>query len=209
MTTSVPSIRSWAELVDAGRRAAENLSESKWELGDLANQVLPVGAVNRWDETSAWDVLLDFAAEIGVEFHTLRSYRQVAAAWAPEERSPELSFTAHRELMRADDPVAVKEELLAKTPPNGKTWTKSAIQEHLGSAGGNRGGSNRKAARQAPVRKAKTPKNASAAKDIVREADELRRWLNGADLGPQQKADLAEDVDTALQYLREAKKRLV
>ncbi|MWA07916.1 DUF6192 family protein [Streptomyces sp. BA2] len=44
-----------------------------------------------------------FAEEIGLSFHTVRTYRWVAARWPAEQRQEGVSFEVHRILASAPD----------------------------------------------------------------------------------------------------------
>lgn len=211
-TQTAAEVRPWQELVEAGRRAVERLGDAKWELGDLANEAAPLqtpgGSV-----TGAHHRLREFADEIGLPFDTLRGYRNVAAHWPHEERQNSLGWTAHRELLKADDPRRAMQEILTLDPPNGSRWTVAAIAEHIGKPVW---GAARKTPRMRPPRTRSTPHPltgrgdaASTIESLSEEAVHLRNWVAGAELEASEKADLGHRLDVALQALREARKRLL
>lgn len=212
LTDTPPEVRPWQELVEAGRAAVQRLGDAKWELGDLAVEAAPIQTPG-YSTTGADERLREFAEEIGLPFNTLRGYRAVAAKWPPDERQPSLHWTAHRELLKAEDPQRAMQEILTLDPPNGRRWTVAAIAKHIGKPvwGTERkttstSGSSRPA-RHRPLQSRSEADH--AVENLCAESAQLRNWLAGANLNSAEKANLAEALDEALQCLREARKRLI
>lgn len=83
----------WHILVTAGKNAVKSRDDAQWVLGDLACEV----------ETSYGEQdLQNFADAIGVEYSTLRRYRDVCRAWPKNARRRAVSFEAHKALAPAD-----------------------------------------------------------------------------------------------------------
>lgn len=129
------SKRSWNELVSAGREALAQESGAQWTLGDLALELEPVkiggGApkVRGNPGRGIYARLEKYAEELGTTYRSLVSYRMVAHAWKPEDRSQRASFSVHTLLMpepgrvgmlrkleasKKDRPVSVADALKAR-----------------------------------------------------------------------------------------------
>lgn len=109
----------WKASVDRGRRLVAAIGDSKWELGDLANEVCASsGTTNGHD-----DRLARFADEIGINVNTLRGYRAVAAAWPLDARASSQTWTTHARLGTRDD----RFDIIAE-----QTWTYNSLSERLG-----------------------------------------------------------------------------
>jgi hypothetical protein len=85
--------RTWSELVAEGRRLITMEGDIKWQLGDLALEVAPMGGTHATN--GATEKLERFAEEIGVEYEALRKYRRVAAAWPDGKRFPSAAWSVH------------------------------------------------------------------------------------------------------------------
>jgi hypothetical protein len=121
--------RSWDQLVAAGKKAVEKESDAKWELGDLALEVAPMG--DDAAHNGALETMDEYAEAVGVEFETLRQYRSVAHEWPRGTRVPGASWSAHREAMGNEK---MRRILTGKQkPPKGKaTWTVDALRQKAG-----------------------------------------------------------------------------
>lgn len=93
--------RSWEELCDEGRAAADDIHNGYWRLGDIARQV---------NKAYGADAIGEFAKAIGQPKARVREYRRVAAYWDENsERSsfleefPQVPFSIYREAMRLKD----------------------------------------------------------------------------------------------------------
>jgi len=93
----------WDEFVVQGRRLVAKEGEAKWELGDLAIKLADIGAPSQL--TGAYEPLRAFADEIGIPFDTLRTYRETAGKWPPQQRRPDVSWTVHHQLRHFDGRV--------------------------------------------------------------------------------------------------------
>ncbi|MGW0708943.1 DUF6192 family protein [Streptomyces sp. NPDC002643] len=83
--------------------------EQKFELGDLLlamTERVPSGHGERHMITAL------FAEEIGIPIQRLERYRRVAAAWPPDKRHPEVSWTVHEILA----PYPDRFKILKKPP---------------------------------------------------------------------------------------------
>jgi hypothetical protein len=77
----------WEEAILAGIEARQQKDGAQWRLGDLALQV----------ETSYREHTLEnYAAEIGVDYNSLREYRRVAQAYENARRLANLSWSHHQ-----------------------------------------------------------------------------------------------------------------
>lgn len=211
------SERSWTELVKAGREAAQKFSSASFVLGDLALEVEPMG--DRGVRTGSLERLEQFADEIGVGYGILIACRSVAACWPPEQREPSLSWTAHKLLMGAPDRLQALQEVLTSPPPPGgplseERWTIRSIRELVRRKRAEAGLNSQRSAPRTPQPKAEGPVRGRADAIVTLEnvslaATNFRAWVFGAELGRDEKSDLAQRLDEALGALREARKRLV
>jgi hypothetical protein len=97
MTTTqpvVPGSTRWKELVREGIIRDGNRN---WFLGDSALEIAPMGDTNGNNGSEA--NLRRYADEIGVEYHSLLSYRQVAQAWPLNTRVSSTAWKVHQQLM--------------------------------------------------------------------------------------------------------------
>lgn len=120
----------WDQCVKEGRRLVGELTLNKFALGDetLKPAVAPMGKDGAHNETT--EKLQAYANAIGIPFQTLRSYRGVAAAWPPDERSSGAAWSVHKEL--AGDPDRFKTlAALAKKSKDGKV-TLNQLAAHKG-----------------------------------------------------------------------------
>lgn len=68
-------------------------SENSWAFGDLALEREPIRTTPETRErSSVWETLAD---QLGVSVLQLRLYRGTAAAWPPQERRHDVSFSVH------------------------------------------------------------------------------------------------------------------
>lgn len=115
---ATPVSQTWSASVTRGRKLVGQIGRSKWELGDLANEVCPaVPSVH------TGGTLEQFAAEIGLTHSALREYRQVAKAWPASARAEAQTWTTHRELAEHEDRYRIIAE---------QQWTYNALSERLG-----------------------------------------------------------------------------
>jgi hypothetical protein len=93
--------RSWDELVAEGRRLVAQEDDVRWQLGDLALEVAPMGdsGVN----TGVMDKLRKYAEEIGIEADTLDWYRKTSHAWPGETRVSPVTWSVYKLLAWRDD----------------------------------------------------------------------------------------------------------
>lgn len=90
-----PGSARWQELVQQGiiRDGQRN-----WFLGDAALEIAPMGEDHA--NNGALANLRQYADEIGVEYHSLRTYRDVAASWPHPIRIGSVSWSVHQILMK-------------------------------------------------------------------------------------------------------------
>jgi hypothetical protein len=91
----------YKEAVRRGKELVAQEGDIKWQLGDLALTVAPMG--ERTGPNGSTEPLARFAEDIGVEFSTLQGYRQVAAAWEFDARASNTPWTVHRILLNHQD----------------------------------------------------------------------------------------------------------
>lgn len=93
-----PGSSRWRELVAQGILKD---GQRNWFLGDAALEIAPMGTDSAHNGAEA--NLQQYADEIGVEFHSIRVYRTVAAAWAPDNRVSGTSWKVHQQLLSRPD----------------------------------------------------------------------------------------------------------
>jgi hypothetical protein len=120
----------WKALVKEGIALAKQGAEARWGLGDNALKVAPIGQDGAHNGSA--DKLEQYASEIGVEYETLRRYRQVSASWPPETRVSGASWTLHRELLNnaSPDEAHATMKSLGKKFPNQRITADMARQEN-------------------------------------------------------------------------------
>lgn len=111
------SIRTWEELIAEGRTLVKDLNQRRWELGDLALEIAPMGASHAHNDAEV--KLARFATEIGLELRPVEQYRQVAMAWPQSTRVPSASWSVHREMM-SDPDRSAKLRGMAQEAPEGR-----------------------------------------------------------------------------------------
>jgi hypothetical protein len=101
---------SYESLVEAGREARHQADNVQWTEGDLALQVehLPSAERPRDPDTGAFleddaKALKRYAADIGVAYSTIKTYRRVADAWPHGKRALVVGWDVHRALTAQDD----------------------------------------------------------------------------------------------------------
>lgn len=128
-----PGSARWQELVQQGiiRDGGRN-----WYLGDAALEIAPMG--ENGAHNGSQDNLRQYADEIGVNYDSLRTYRDVAAAWPPPNRVGGTPWKVHEQLKS-------RKELIR----SGMTVTQAAAalgQKNTGRTGPQAGVSDRAAA---------------------------------------------------------------
>lgn len=109
----------WIEKVARGRALVSEINDRKWELGDLANEVVPAAANGVHND----GLLGEFASEIGITVDTLRKYRMVATSWPAGKRFPAQTWTTHMTLAAHPD----RFDIIAE-----RTWTYNSLSDRLG-----------------------------------------------------------------------------
>jgi hypothetical protein len=143
----------YKQLVAEGRRLVKEEGNVRWQLGDLAEEVL---------QTYEGDnVLADYAAEIGCSLDALQQYRRTAVAW-PKGRNRG-SWSVYNELASSPDRVHLLDRLVAK----GKVTVDEARRE-----------TGKRSARLGNTVNAPTPEKVTTARELLRDPD-VRRELLG------------------------------
>ncbi|MFE1884173.1 DUF6192 family protein [Streptomyces diastatochromogenes] len=134
---SVPCER-FDDLVDRSVELVRVMTGCQFTLGDIALEIAWLRthggsmALAEGEELGVADSLRLFAEQIGLSFHTVRTYRWVAARWPKEERQEGVSFEVHRILASAPDPY----ELIQHPPANERTgrceWSGDAAKRAAG-----------------------------------------------------------------------------
>lgn len=114
--------------VQRGRELVANLNKSKWQLGDLALEVMAPSYDRAVGLTEGPQVeeLRRFATAISLTWDRLKKYRTVSVTFPPEVRRQDLSWTVHEEMLSAPDPHALLAEDVA--------WTTDLVRERLNRA---------------------------------------------------------------------------
>jgi hypothetical protein len=114
VTAGDPDRIHWPDLVQEGISARRDRDGAQWRLGDLALEV----------ETSYGGGELErYAEEIGLEYDTLRRYRDVSRAYVFATRVANLSFSHHRQVAARPDRL----EWLQRADAGG--WSVRRLQE--------------------------------------------------------------------------------
>ncbi len=126
------------ELVTESLKLVQVMTCCQFALGDMALEIEPLRRhgghlpVEGEDAQSVEASLRAFAESIGLSFHTVRTYRWVAAHWPPEQRQEGVSFEVHRILAGAEDAF----ELIRRPPLNERTgrhqWNGDAAKRAVG-----------------------------------------------------------------------------
>ncbi|MFE7607055.1 DUF6192 family protein [Streptomyces celluloflavus] len=120
--------RQWVRFVKQGKDLVEEESQVQFRLGDLTLKMVPVQRPGANNQRGVFPVLDRFADEIGINVHTLLTYRHTATAWPPEHRAPGLSWSIHRALDACGDRFEV-----IINPPQGITkWTEDKALSYAG-----------------------------------------------------------------------------
>ncbi|WP_344330447.1 DUF6192 family protein [Streptomyces globosus] len=118
--------RQWARYVRQGRELVQQESGLQFALGDITLKMVPKKEVG--DRRGVFPVLDRYADSIGINVHSLLSYRSVAIHWPVEHRQPGESFSVHRALEALDDRFEI-----IKTPPGGAAhWTEDQALRRAG-----------------------------------------------------------------------------
>lgn len=134
---SVPCER-FDDLVDRSVQLVRVMTGCQFALGDIALEIAPLRthggnmALGEGEELGVADSLRLFAEEIGLSFHTVRTYRWVAARWPKDQRQEGASFEVHRILVSAPDAY----ELIQHPPASERTgrceWSGDAAKRAAG-----------------------------------------------------------------------------
>ncbi|MFJ8391093.1 DUF6192 family protein [Streptomyces sp. NPDC094438] len=136
MIGSVPGER-FEDLVDQSVQLVRVMTGCQFTLGDIALEIAPLrmhgGNMSLEDEELGVEGSLRlFAESIGLSFHTVRTYRWVAARWPKDQRQEGVSFEVHRILASAPDAY----ELIQHPPADERTgecrWSGDAAKRAAG-----------------------------------------------------------------------------
>lgn len=120
------SDRQWARYVKQGRELVEEESSLQFRLGDLSLKMVEHSPHNIG--RGVFLVLDRYADTIGINVHTLLSYRKVSHAWPPDKRVAGTSWSVHKALAALPDRFEV-----ILNPPEGKDrWTEDAALSRAG-----------------------------------------------------------------------------
>jgi hypothetical protein len=90
--------------------------------------MVPIQRNGRDRDRGVFPVLDRLADTIGINVHTLLGYRHVAAAWPPDKRAPEVSWSIHKALDALED----RFELIHNPPPGVERWTEDKALSYAG-----------------------------------------------------------------------------
>ncbi|MES4886204.1 DUF6192 family protein [Streptomyces sp. NPDC000349] len=134
---SVPCER-FDDLVDQSVELVRVMTGCQFMLGDIALEIAPLRshggnmALGQDDELGVAGSLRVFAEAIRLSFHTVRTYRWVAARWPKDQRQEGVSFEVHRILAAAPDAY----ELIRHPPADNRTgemrWSGDAAKRAAG-----------------------------------------------------------------------------
>jgi hypothetical protein len=126
------------DLVDQSVELVRVMTGCQFLLGDIALEIAPLRThggdmrLGEDDELGVAGALHVFAEAIGLSFHTVRTYRWVAARWPKDQRQEGVSFEVHRILASAPD----ASELIRHPPVNERTgecrWSGDAAKRAAG-----------------------------------------------------------------------------
>jgi hypothetical protein len=94
-------------------RAVQAGEKSRWEIGDAALDLAPIGAPgvhNDAEQILRHYVEKELEPRYDISYEQIRQYRQVAAAWPAGTRVP-AAWSVHRELMAPEDHELIRENL--------------------------------------------------------------------------------------------------
>ncbi|KPI31940.1 hypothetical protein OV450_7015 [Actinobacteria bacterium OV450] len=118
--------RQWARYIRQGRELVQQESGLQFALGDITLKMVPKNEPG--EKRSVFPVLDRFADSIGINVHTLLTYRLTATCWPKEHRRPQESFSVHRALEALEDRFEI-----IQTPPGGADhWTEDAALRRAG-----------------------------------------------------------------------------
>ncbi|MBO3682836.1 DUF6192 family protein [Streptomyces sp. NEAU-YJ-81] len=122
------SDRQWSRYLKQGRDLVNEESDIQFRLGDLTLKMIPVQRPGAENQRGVFPVLDRYADEIGINVHTLITYRHVAVAWPAEHRASGVSWSIHKALDAMEDRFE-----LIHNPPRGITrWTEDKALSHAG-----------------------------------------------------------------------------
>ncbi|MGT2533135.1 DUF6192 family protein [Streptomyces nojiriensis] len=118
--------RQWARYVHRGRDLVQEESGIQFALGDITLKMVPKNEPG--ERRGVFPVLDRYADQIGINVHTLLSYRQTSIHWPPEYRVKDESWSVHRALESVEDRFEA-----IKNPPAGTAhWTEDAALRYAG-----------------------------------------------------------------------------
>lgn len=180
--------------VERGRKIVSTLDKAAWSLGDLALDVAP--AVTNMNAAGGMDwatspqrrELEQFADAIDLEYETLMQYRRVAAAYPPDVRRADVSWTVHRRFTSLENPVRVLRQR--------RTWTTTTARQYVDQVRGRT---------VAPPRPAPLPpdERVKVAKEALRDPQLARQVLDEPEVSraaSRAQRDLANDDYEARQH---------
>ncbi|MEV7077859.1 DUF6192 family protein [Streptomyces sp. NPDC093516] len=113
--------RQWGRFIKQGRELIEEETQVQFQLGDITLKMIP--KVDGGPRDRGVFVILDrYADEIGINVHTLITYRHVAMAWPPEHRVASVSWSVHSALAALED----RFEIIQRPPKGMDRWTEDA-----------------------------------------------------------------------------------
>jgi Family of unknown function (DUF6192) len=124
--------RRYSVLREQAIDAVQTMTDCQFRLGDIALEIEPMLPVGGNHGEHVYATLTQFAQEVGIEFPTLLTYRNVASRWPKQRRRRTVCFTVHRELAHLDNRFD-----LIRTPPwyeptQDRRWTVDAATRAAG-----------------------------------------------------------------------------
>ncbi|MER7772369.1 DUF6192 family protein [Kitasatospora sp. NPDC096140] len=134
------SLERYDELVAEGRDLVEQMGRCQFRIGDMALEIEPMrpvgGGEHGVDEVfTVTGSLKRFAEDIGLSFHTVKTYRWTASRRPAERRQPKVAHGIHRVLGSIEDEERRFAVIL--DPPvhersGSRRWTRDAASRVLG-----------------------------------------------------------------------------
>ncbi|MFD5423158.1 DUF6192 family protein [Streptomyces sp. NPDC127069] len=118
--------RQWARYVRQGRELVQQETSLQFALGDITLKMVPKNEPG--ERRGVFPIMDRYADSIGINVHTLLTYRDTAIHWPAEHRQPQESFSVHRSLEGLDDRFEI-----ITTPPDGAAhWTEDQALRRAG-----------------------------------------------------------------------------
>ncbi|MEV8586692.1 DUF6192 family protein [Streptomyces sp. NPDC051180] len=124
--------KQWKDIVHRGQRLVGTESAVQFQLGDIGLEMVPLPPKGKRLPMKAYNMLADYADEVGLTRETFEGYRLVAGAWPKKQRQKDVCWTVHSILSHRHD----RFELILDPPVHRKTgrreWTCAGAERVVG-----------------------------------------------------------------------------